>query len=86
MYEVISRHPEVIEAAEEAMRRAGWSPCTRSSAAAPTAPASRSGAADAEPLHRRLEYHFRREWASVQDMAAAAAMIVELARVWAQRS
>ena len=29
------------------------------------------------------EYHSRREWASVQDMAAAAAMLVELAQVWA---
>ena len=32
------------------------------------------------------EYHSRREWASVQDMAAAAAMIVELAQVWAEKS
>ena len=29
--------------------------------------------------------HSRREWASVPDMAAAAATIVELARVWAER-
>jgi di/tripeptidase len=32
------------------------------------------------------EYHSRREWASVQDMAAAAAMLVELAQVWAERA
>ena len=31
------------------------------------------------------EYHSVREWASVQDMAAAAATIVELAGVWAER-
>jgi tripeptide aminopeptidase len=31
------------------------------------------------------EYHSRREWASVQDMAAAAATIVRLAEVWADR-
>ena len=30
------------------------------------------------------EYHSVREWASVQDMAAAAATIVELAGVWAE--
>ena len=30
------------------------------------------------------EYHSVREWASVQDMAAAAATIVELASVWAE--
>ena len=29
------------------------------------------------------EYHSVREWASVQDMAAAAATIVRLAEVWA---
>ena len=32
------------------------------------------------------EYHSVREWASVQDMAAAAATIVRLAEVWAGRS
>jgi len=31
------------------------------------------------------EYRSRREWASVQDMAAAAATIVRLAAVWADR-
>ena len=30
------------------------------------------------------DYHSLREWASVQDMAAAAAVVVELARVWAE--
>jgi tripeptide aminopeptidase len=31
------------------------------------------------------EYHSVREWASVQDMASAAAVAVRLAGVWAQR-
>ena len=31
-------------------------------------------------------YHSVKEWASVQDMAAAAATVVELARVWAEKS
>jgi tripeptide aminopeptidase len=30
------------------------------------------------------EYHSVREWASVQDMAAAAATIVHLAAVWSE--
>ena len=87
MYEVISRHPEVIEAAEEAVRRAGLEPVRT---------IIRGGTDGARLSHRGLptpnlftggsEYHSRREWASVQDMAAAAAMIVELARVWAERS
>ena len=31
------------------------------------------------------EYHSVREWASVQDMAAAAATVVRLAEEWARR-
>jgi tripeptide aminopeptidase len=87
MGEVIDRHPEVIEAAEEAIRRIGVEPVHT---------IIRGGTDGARLSHRGLptpnlftggsEYHSRREWASVQDMAAAAAMIVELARVWAERS
>ncbi len=32
------------------------------------------------------EYHSVREWASVQDMAAAAATVVHLAAAWAARA
>jgi tripeptide aminopeptidase len=87
MGEVIERHPEVIGAAEEAIRRIGVEPVHS---------IIRGGTDGARLSHRGLptpnlftggsEYHSRREWASVQDMAAAAAMIVELARVWAERS
>jgi tripeptide aminopeptidase len=31
------------------------------------------------------EYHSVREWASLQEMAAAVAVIVHLAEVWARR-
>ena len=87
MGEVIERHPEVIEAAEEAIRRLGVEPVHS---------IIRGGTDGARLSHRGLptpnlftggsEYHSRREWASVQDMAAAAAMLVELAQVWAERS
>ena len=87
MGEVIGRHPEVIEAAEEAVRRLGIEPVHS---------IIRGGTDGARLSHRGLptpnlftggsEYHSRREWASVQDMAAAAAMLVELAQVWAERS
>ena len=86
MGEVIERYPEVIEAAEEAVRRAGLEPVSS---------IIRGGTDGARLSHRGLptpnlftggsEYHSRREWASVQDMAAAAATVVELARVWAER-
>ena len=87
MGEVIERHPEVIEAAVEAVRRLGVEPVHT---------IIRGGTDGARLSHRGLptpnlftggsEYHSRREWASVQDMAAAAAMLVELAQVWAERS
>jgi tripeptide aminopeptidase len=87
MGEVIERHPEVIEAAEEAVRRLGIEPVHS---------IIRGGTDGARLSHRGLptpnlftggsEYHSRREWASVQDMAAATAMLVELAQVWAGRS
>ena len=82
MGEVIERHPEVIEAAEEAIRRLGVEPVES---------IIRGGTDGARLSQRGLptpnlftggsEYHSRREWASVHDMAAAAAMIVELARI-----
>jgi tripeptide aminopeptidase len=87
MGEVIEKHPEVIEAAVEAVRRIGVEPVHT---------IIRGGTDGARLSHRGLptpnlftggsEYHSRREWASVQDMAAAAATIVELARVWSERS
>lgn len=86
MGEVIGRHPEVIEAAEAAIRRLGVEPVHS---------IIRGGTDGARLSWRGLptpnlftggsEYHSRREWASVQDMAAAAAMLVELAQVWAER-
>ena len=45
---------------------------------------SADGPADAEHLRRGHEFHSVREWVSVQDMAAAAAVIVRLARVWSE--
>jgi tripeptide aminopeptidase len=87
MGEVIARHPEVLETAEEAIRRLGVEP---------THSIIRGGTDGARLSWRGLptpnlftggsEYHSRREWASVHDMAAAAAMLVELAQVWAARS
>jgi len=87
MYDVISRHPEVIEAAEEAVRRAGIEPVhTIIRGGTDGARLSQRGLPTPNLFTGGSEYHSRREWASVQDMAAAAAMIVELARVWAERS
>ena len=81
----IEQSPRVVEAAFEAIRRAGVEP---------TMAITRGGTDGAVLSARGLptpniftggqEYHSVREWASVQDMAAAAATIVELAGVWAE--
>jgi tripeptide aminopeptidase len=83
----LDRHPEIIEAAEEAIRRAGVEPVHS---------IIRGGTDGARLTEKGLptpnlftggqHYHSVREWASVQDMAAAAATCVELVRVWGERS
>jgi len=84
MRRAIDEHPRVVEAAVEAYRRVGVEPVfepirggtdgARLSAAGLPTPNLFTGGQD---------YHSVREWASVQDMAAAAAMVVELAGIWA---
>ena len=85
MREAIDEHPRVVEAAVEAYRRVGVEPIfepirggtdgSRLSAAGLPTPNLFTGGQD---------YHSLREWASVQDMAAAAAMVVELVGIWAR--
>ena len=79
----LERHPEIVAAAEEAIRRAGVEPVHA---------IIRGGTDGARLTEKGLptpnlftggqNYHSVREWASVQDMAAAAATCVELVRVW----
>ncbi len=86
MRSVLDRHPEVVDAAEEAIRRAG---------ADPSRTIIRGGTDGARLTERGLptpnlftggqDYHSVREWASVQDMGAAAATIVELVRLWGEK-
>jgi tripeptide aminopeptidase len=85
MRNVIEQHPRVVTAAEEAFHRAGVEPVHA---------IIRGGTDGARLCEMGLptpnvftggqNYHSRREWASVQDMAAAAAAAVELARVWGE--
>jgi tripeptide aminopeptidase len=85
MRQALDRHPEIVAAAETAIRRAGVEP-VRS--------IIRGGTDGARLTERGLptpnlftggqDYHSLREWASVQDMAAAAATAVELIRLWGE--
>ncbi len=81
----IEATPGVVEAALEAIRRAGVEPrlaITRGGTDG--AVLSAQGLPTPNLFTGGQEYHSVREWASVQDMAAAAATIVELAGVWAE--
>jgi tripeptide aminopeptidase len=85
MKDYLKDHPRALEAAEEAVRRAGMSPkrafirggtdgARLSEAGLPT-PNLATGAHD---------YHSVREWVTVQDMASSAATLVHLVQVWAE--
>jgi tripeptide aminopeptidase len=80
----IEAHPRVVEAAEEAIRRAGVEP-RRSLIRGGTdgAMLTAKGLPTPNLFTGGQEYHAVTEWLSVQDMAAATATIVELVRVWA---
>jgi tripeptide aminopeptidase len=87
MRRALDQHPEIVAAAETAIRRAGVDPVHS---------IIRGGTDGARLTEKGLptpnlftggqDYHSLREWASVQDMAAAAATAVELVRVWGEPS
>ena len=87
MRRFVERFPEVVEAADRALRAEGLEPVR----------VPIRGGTDGSILSQRglptpnlftggHEWHSVREWASVQDMAAAAATVVELTRVWAEKA
>jgi tripeptide aminopeptidase len=85
MRRVLDRHPEVVAAAEEAIRRAGVEPKrTIIRGGTDGARLSERGLPTPNLFTGGQDYHSVREWASVQDMAAAAATVVELVGVWAE--
>ncbi len=81
----IDRDPRVVTAAEEAIRRAGVEPSlSLIRGGTDGARLSEMGLPTPNIFTGGQNYHSLREWASVQDMAAAAATAVELVRVWAE--
>ena len=78
--------PEIVEAAERAIRAEGIEPLrTPIRGGTDGSMLSAMGLPTPNLFTGGHEYHSVREWASVQDMAAAAATIVRLAEVWARR-
>ena len=78
--------PEIVEAAEQAIRDEGIEPLrTPIRGGTDGSLLSAMGLPTPNLFTGGHEYHSVREWASVQDMAAAAATVVRLAEVWARR-
>jgi tripeptide aminopeptidase len=84
MRSYLEPHPEIVAAAEAAIRAEGLEPLrTPIRGGTDGSLLSSMGLPTPNLFTGGHEYHSVREWASVQDMAAAAATIVRLAEVWA---
>ncbi len=87
MKEVIDRHPEIMDHAVEAVRRAGLTP-VRSSIRGGTdgSRLSAMGLPCPNIFAGEHAFHSRLEWVSRQDMEKAAETIVHLAMIWEERA
>lgn len=82
----IEKFPAVVTAAEEALREEGIEPLrTPIRGGTDGSILSSMGLPTPNLFTGGHEYHSKREWASVQDMASAAATVVRLAEVWSRR-
>ncbi len=87
MRKALDRRPDIVEVAEEAIRRAGVEPVhTIIRGGTDGSRLTEKGLPTPNLFTGGQNYHSVREWASVQDMAAAAATCVELVRLWGERS
>jgi tripeptide aminopeptidase len=87
MKEVIDRHPEIVDYAVEAIRRAGLKP-EKSSIRGGTDGSRLSfmGLPCPNIFAGEHAFHSRLEWVSRQDMEKAAETIVHLAMIWEERA
>jgi tripeptide aminopeptidase len=86
MREVLDRHPQVVECAREAIRRAGLTVRERPvRGGTDGARLSFMGLPTPNIFAGEHNIHSRLEWVSVQDMEKAVEVIVHLVRVWAER-
>ena len=84
MREVLDRHPAVVERARTAIRRAGLAPVEKPiRGGTDGSRLSFMGLPCPNLFAGEHNFHSRLEWSSRQDLEAAVAVIVELARLWA---
>src|SRR5213075_2897556 len=85
MKEFLDADPSVTEAADEAARRCGIEPWREPiRGGTDGAMLSARGLLTPNIFTGGQQFHSVLEWASVQDMAASTATIVELAKLWAE--
>ena len=87
MKEVLDRHPQVVEHAREAIRRAGLE--LRETSVRGGTDGSRlcfMGLPTPNIFAGENNYHSRLEWVSAQDMEKAVEVIVHLCRIWEERA
>jgi tripeptide aminopeptidase len=85
MRRYIEAFPQVVEVAEKAIRAEGLEPVrTPIRGGTDGSQLSARGLPTPNVFTGGHEYHSTREWASVQDMASAAAVIVRLAEAWTE--
>ncbi|MGA0109682.1 MAG: peptidase T [Schleiferiaceae bacterium] len=85
MKEVLDRHPEVADYAEEAMRRAGLTPERgRIRGGTDGSQLSFMGLPTVNIFAGEHAFHSRYEWVSEADMEYAVQTLIELAQVWAE--
>ncbi|PSL28452.1 peptidase T [Dyadobacter jiangsuensis] len=86
MKEVLDQHPEVIQHALEAMKRAGLTPIQRSiRGGTDGSRLSFMGLPCPNIFAGEHAFHSKLEWVSVQDMEKAVEVIVSLAAVWEEK-
>jgi tripeptide aminopeptidase len=87
MKQVIDRHPEIIDNAMQAIRRAGLKPVKTSiRGGTDGSRLSFMGLPCPNIFAGEHAFHSRLEWVSVQDMEKAVQTIVHLAMIWEQRA
>jgi tripeptide aminopeptidase len=87
MKEVLDRHPQVVERAEEAIRRAGLTPrVVPIRGGTDGSRLSFMGLPTPNLFAGEHAFHSRTEWVSTHDMHKAVEVIVELCRVWEERA
>jgi tripeptide aminopeptidase len=87
MKQVIDRHPEIVDHAMEAVRRAGLEPVkTAIRGGTDGSRLSLMGLPCPNIFAGEHAFHSRLEWVSVQDMEKAVQTIVHLATIWEERA